>query len=226
MKKVFTTVGQFMSISFLFMSIAITSFSQTRQFRVTINSTTTNFNYGDRNGELKPFKKDFKGIQAGASYEAGISPLFSIVPELYFTMKGGILKKDNPLTINKSTLRVFTIDMPLMARLRLDNFYVNAGPYVSYTVSGRWKIDGAEGQPAKTSSISFGSGNSAFNRWDAGAQVGAGYDFHTRKSILTLDVRYGYGLTSISRQIDRYNRMFGISLSVSRLSKPGNKTRG
>ncbi len=204
----------------LFMSFSATSFSQTNQFGISINSLTTNFNYGKSNSALQPYKKNFTGLQAGVSYQAGITPMFSVVPELYFALKGGSLKANNPLTENNSTLRIYSIEMPLQARFHFNNLYLNAGPYVAYAVSGRLKTAGSEVLPEKNARVSFGNAAGEFKRWDAGLLAGVGYNFNLKKSILTLDARYGYGLVNISNDVARYNRMLNISLVVS---KPGKK---
>lgn len=205
----------------LFMSFSATSFSQTNRFGISINSLTTNFNYGKSNSALQLYKKNFTGLHAGVSYQAGITPMFSVVPELYFAIKGGSLKTNNPLTENNSTLRLYSIEMPVQARLHFNNLYLNAGPYVAYNVGGRLKAKGSEVLPEKNVRVSFGNAAGDFKRWDAGAQVGAGYNFNMKKSTLTLDVRYGYGLVNLSKDVERYNRMLNISLVVS---KPGKKS--
>lgn len=207
-------------ISALFVTIAVTSFSQTSHFSISLNTLTTNFNYGSANAGLKDYKKDYRGFQAGFSYQAGISSSFSLVPEIYFAMKGGTLKENNPLTLSKSTLRLSTIDLPVLARVHFDKLYINAGPYAGYALSGRFKTAAHDSTAASSSKISFGNSSSSFRRWDIGWQAGAGYHFNVSKSVLTLDVRYGYGLVSVSRDIKRYNRMLNISLL---LSKPARK---
>ncbi|MGZ5255419.1 MAG: PorT family protein, partial [Flavitalea sp.] len=73
----------------LVMTISVVSSAQSNRFSISLNSLTTNFNYGNSNSALKPFKNNFKGFQAGFSYQAGITPMFSVVPELYFAIKGG-----------------------------------------------------------------------------------------------------------------------------------------
>lgn len=200
----------------LLMIVSDSSFSQESHFNLSINSLTTNFNYGSMNKSLQPYKKDFKGLQIGTSYQAGISRMFSIVPELNFALKGGTLKANNPLTINKSTLRFFTVETPVFARLHIHQFYVNAGPYAAYTLGGRLKIDGSDNLPASSAKLSFGSSPGDLRRWDYGFQAGAGYNFKLKKSTLTLDGRYGYGLVNISNDIKRYNRTLNISLVVSK----------
>lgn len=207
-----------------FVFISIASFSQTSKFSISINSLTTNFNYGNSNNSLEPYKKNFKGLQAGFSYQAGTTQRFSIVPELYFAIKGGTLKENNPLTGGKSTLRIHSFEIPVLARLHCNNLYVNAGPYASYNVGGRLKIDGTN-TSSETTKVSFGDSSTAFKRWDFGFQAGAGYNFNLKQSILTLDVRYGYGVVNISHDVERYNRMLNISIQVSKIGKRATKQK-
>lgn len=195
------------------------SFSQTSKFGISLNSLTTNFNYGKSNSTLQSYKKNYEGLQAGFSYQAGISSSFSIVPEIYFAKKGGILKNNNPLTVNKSTVRLYSIEMPVLARVHMNKLYLNAGPYGGYMLSGRMKTEGSNSIPAKSTKLSFGKAASDFKRWDFGLLAGAGYNFTTRKKILTLDARYGYGMINISKDVQRYNRMLTISLVVSKIPK-------
>lgn len=210
----------------LLMTVTYPSFSQESRFNLSINSLTTNFNYGSMNKSLQPYKKDFRGLQIGTSYQAGITRMFSIVPELNFALKGGTLKTNNPLTINKSTLRFFTVETPVFARLHIHQFYVNAGPYAAYILAGQLKINGSQDLPASSTKLSFGGSPGEFKRWDYGFQAGAGYNFKLKKSTLTLDGRYGYGLVNISNDIKRYNRTLNISLVLSKWEKKGqNKTK-
>ena len=46
-----------------------------------INMESTNLNYGSSNSELETYKEPVKGIQAGFSFQAGITPKFSLVSE-------------------------------------------------------------------------------------------------------------------------------------------------
>lgn len=206
----------FAAATMLFMLLAGKSVAQTSKFSVSVNSLTTNFNYGKANSDLVSYKKNFKGLQAGFSYQAGITPGFSVVPELYFVMKGGVLKEHNPLTINKSTLRTYSIEIPVLARLHCNNLYMNAGPYAGYNIGGRIKIEGSGAVPESITKLSFGKDANEFKRWDLGLVAGAGYNFITKKSVVTLDARYGYGLTNLSKNTERYNRALNISLVFSK----------
>ena len=203
----------------LLTSASLKSFSQTSKFGVSLNSLTTNFNYGKSNSILQSYKKNYQGLQAGFSYQVGISSAFSIVPEIYFARKGGILKDNNPLTAGESTVKLYSIEMPLLARVRCNKLYLNAGPYTGYMLRGRIKTEGSGSEPGKSTKLNFGNSNNDFKRWDFGVLAGAGYDFTTRKKILTLDARYGYGLINISKDVQRYNRVLNISLVVSKIPK-------
>lgn len=207
----------------LMLSLAFNSYSQTSKFSIAVNSLTTNFNYGHANAELKSYKKNYQGLQAGVSYQAGITPLFSIVPELYFAMKAGTLKANNPLTGGKSTLRVNNLELPVLARVHLKKLYINAGPYAGYNVGGRLKVAGSTSSVETSTKVSFGNSSTDLRRWDYGFQAGAGYNFNLKQSTLTLDVRYGYGLANISRDVERYNRMLNISLQMSRAAVKAKK---
>lgn len=205
----------------LLLTVPSQSFSQTSKFSVSLNSLTTNFNYGKSNSTLQPYKKNYEGLQAGFSYQAGITSTFSIVPEIYFARKGAILKETNPLTMAKSTIKLYSIEMPVLARVHFNKLYLNAGPYGGYILSGRLKTEGTATTVGKSTKLTFKNSANDFKRWDFGVLAGAGYNFTTKRKILTLDARYGYGLTNMSKDVQRYNRVLNISLSVSKLS---NKT--
>ncbi len=212
MKRFFIQISILLAVA----SQSIPSFLQISRFGLSMNSLTTNLNYGESNEEPQTHKQGFKGLQAGFTYQARVGSGFPIVPELYFALKGGVLKGGNPLTTNKSTLRLSSLEAPLLARVHFDNLYLNAGPYAAYTLGGRLKTEGSETLPESSMKISFGNAPGDFQRWDYGVQAGAGYDFNLMKSTLTLDVPYGHGLVNISMDVGRHNRMLTISLNISR----------
>jgi len=175
-----------------------------------LNAVSTNFHYGSANRLLADYKKTTLGGQLGVSFRAGISPKFSLVSELYFLMKGGSLQANNPLTTNKSTLRLYTIELPVLARYHFGKFHVNAGPSLAYNFYGTQEIEGS------TSSLSFNNSPDGFKRWDAGVQVGAGYTFNTKRKRVALDIRYNYGLTNIAYSGEMHNRSLILALHFSK----------
>lgn len=175
-----------------------------------VNVVSTNLNYGGPNSNLSDYRKSNNGIQAGASFQAGITPFFSVVSEFYFMRKGGKLKAGNPLTNSESTLHLNTLELPVLARFHLGKFYVNAGPSFAYTLSGDWKING------KSTKLSFNSSTEGYKHFDAGIQVGGGFEFPFKQRRVALDIRYNYGLTNISYEKEIYNRALMISVHFSK----------
>jgi hypothetical protein len=175
-----------------------------------VNVVSTSLNYGDANSALADYKKTNNGIQAGASFQAGITPAFSLVSELYFMRKGGKLKTGNPLTTNESSLRFNTIELPVMARLHLGRFYMNAGPSIAYSFSGTSKVEEV------STKLTFQNSTKGFKRFDAGVQMGGGVEFPFKQKRIALDIRYNYGLTNISYDHEIHNRAVMISVHFSK----------
>lgn len=175
-----------------------------------VNVVSTNLNYGGFNSDLSEYKKSNHGIQAGASFQAGLTSSFSLVSELYFLRKGGKLTAGNPLTISESTLHLNTMELPVLARFHFGKFYINAGPSIAYTFSGDWKIDG------KSTKLSFNNTSEGYKRFDAGIQAGGGVEFPFKQKRIALDIRYNYGLTNIAYNKEMYNRALMISMHFSK----------
>lgn len=175
-----------------------------------ISAVGTDLNYGKSNSALKDFKKSAQGIQIGLSLQTGIASHFSLVPELSFIMRGGKLKANNPLTQDESTLRFYTVELPVLARLHLGKFHLNAGPSLGYNFYGTQKLDGA------TTDLSFENETGGYKRLDAGLQAGGGLTFKIKQKRAVLDVRYCYGLTNVSYDKEVYNRSLLIRLHVSK----------
>ena len=175
-----------------------------------VNVVSTNLNYGGTNSALADYKKSANGLQAGVSFQAGITPGFSLVSELYFMRRGGKLKANNPLTTNESSLRLNTIELPVLARFHFGKFYMNAGPSIAYNLSGTSKIEDI------STKLSFKNSTEGFKRFDAGVQMGGGVEFPFKQRRIALDIRYSYGLTNIAYDKEIHNRAVMISVHFSK----------
>ena len=182
-------------------------------FDVVLNLVSTNLNYGDANSALKDYKKSVLGAQAGVSFQAGITSHFSLVPELYFMMKGGKLKEGNPETGAERTLRFYTAELPVLARFHLGKLYVNAGPSIAYNFGGTNKVENS------SKALSFTNSSEGFKRFEAGVQMGGGFEFPLKQKRVAFDFRYNYGLSNISYGKEMYNRSFIVSIHFSRAWK-------
>lgn len=178
-----------------------------------LNVVTTNLNYGDTNSSLSNNKKSVNGLQIGATFQAGLNSNISLVSEFYFIMKGGKLKENLLEGINKTRLRFYTLELPLLVRYDLGKVYFNTGPSIAYNLSGTKQIDDI------SRSLSFNNSADGYRRWDAGIQMGAGYRFKVKQKPMALDVRYAYGLTNISQGKEIHNRYLNVSLYTTRLWK-------
>lgn len=182
-------------------------------FDIMVNVASSNIYYGGANSALSEYKKSNNGIQAGMSFQAGITPAFSVVSEFYFMRKGGKLKANNPLTFYESTFHLNTLELPLLARVHAGRFYVNAGPSVAYNLSGKNKIGDL------STKLSFSNSVEGFRRFDAGLQMGGGVEFPFKQKRIALDIRYVHGLTNLSYTSEMYNRALMISVHFSKAWK-------
>jgi hypothetical protein len=164
-----------------------------------LNLVSTNLNYGTGNSILSDYQKPVLGAQIGVAFQAGITSSFSLVSECYFSMKGGKLTAGNPLTTQASAIRLYSFELPILARFHFSEFHINAGPSIAYNF--------------------YGTGLKDYEHLDAGLQAGGGYTFHTKRKRIMLDMRYNYGLTNISNRQEIYNRSFVVSIHVSKAWK-------
>jgi hypothetical protein len=178
-----------------------------------INMAANSFRYTGNDKVLTDYGHSVKGLRAGLSFQAGITPSFSLVSDLYYLRKGGKLDAGNPLTTNASTIRLHTVELPVLARIHLGRFYVNAGPSVGYIIDGKQIIND---QRVK---LLFNNSTTGYKRFEAGVQAGAGFFLPFKQKSLGLDLRYAHGLTRIAQNTNMYNRALMISVHVSKAWK-------
>lgn len=176
--------------------------------RLLLNMVHTNLDYGQSSSEIWGHKTSNRGLQAGVSFQAGVTSRVSLLSELYFMTKGGQVNAANSSTGSTEDLRLYTLEVPVLARFHFGKFHVNAGPSLAYNLSGKRKTEGS------STSLSFGRSSEGFRRLDAGVQLGGGYQFNIRQKTLVLDIRYSRGLTNLSRSQDMSHRFLNISLQV------------
>lgn len=98
------------------------------------------------------------------------------------------------------------IELPILAKATFggDNlkFFVNAGPYVGYWLSGKSKseltvsFNGQTDTETETRNAEF---NDQTNRLDYGFHAGGGMGLQLGPGMVTLEGRYGYGLSNIAK---------------------------
>lgn len=199
MKKQLLLIGL---LSTLFLSSA---FAQTKpdtiteqpHFGLLLNIVRTSFRTPSTDEN-----KSVLGAQLGFSYQTEIVPRVALVSEFYFMMKGGKLAN--------TTFRLYTTELPVLARIYFGSVYLNAGPSIAYNFYGTNKVGDV------TTDLAFNNSTTGFKRWDAGIQFGGGYNFHIKRTNIGVDARYSYGLTNISYGQELHNRYLNIGIHFSK----------
>ncbi|MCS4227560.1 porin family protein [Sphingobacterium sp. BIGb0165] len=131
--------------------------------------------------------------------DAPVSPYFSIQPGLSLQNKGAkwsIGDGNNSAEVKQS---VMSLDIPvnLVAKLPTGgsgNFFIGAGPYVGFGLSGKNKASGNGGKVE--TDVKFGSGDGdELKRTDFGVNFLAGYQLTNGFQI---NAGYGLGLTNLA----------------------------
>ncbi|WP_282637472.1 porin family protein [Sphingobacterium thalpophilum] len=153
--------------------------------------------------------------------DAPVSPYFSIQPGLSLQNKGGkwsetLNDNNNGITVKQS---IMSLDIPvnLVAKLPTGasgNFFVGAGPYVGFALSGKNKFEGDLGNSGlqDEEDVQFGSGDGdELKRTDFGINFLAGYQLTNGFQI---NAGYGLGLTNLSpnSNLSTKNRIWSIGI--------------
>lgn len=140
-------------------------------------------------------------FHVGGLAEIKLTNKFAIQPELLFSSQGA---KFDTNTSEKLVYDLSYINIPVMAKFyATPQFYLEAGPQISFIVSAKAKYDG-DSEDIKDE----------FNSTDFGLGLGAGYNFTDN---LYAGLRYNAGLSNIADVPDSSNFETGnsvIALSV------------
>jgi len=126
-----------------------------------VGSATTGANY-----------KNKFGFHGGFVANLPISDMFSIQPELLYSMKGYKFTGTDPFNAEplNSTHTLHYIDVPVLARINAGGLFFEAGPQFGYLVAANFSWDGNANIPA-------GSYNNrdGYRKVDFGYAAGLGY---------------------------------------------------
>lgn len=188
-------------------------------------------------GGEKEYREEFNdeaeyitGTQFGAVLNIGLSQSFSIQPEVLYAQRGFeanvSLLEDDPSGDIGAKLRMNYLEVPVLAKLSFGGDkvqgFLTAGPSVSYWMSGKttYSFAGEEEEEDYEFQDDFEDGMKE-NRLDFGASIGVGVAYRLGPGALNLDVRYGLGLSDISKYEDDRpsdeskgsHRTFGVSVA-------------
>jgi opacity protein-like surface antigen len=155
------------------------------------------------------------GFTAGGFLVVDFAGPFAIQPEFRYIQRGyGIdfeLNSGVQTATVEGTLKFDYIDIPVLARYDIPapgfTPHLLAGPTLGFNVNSEFEADG----PAGTNTQDLSDGTSST---DFGLEFGAGVGFNLAASTLSVDLRYGIGLSDIneeSEDISLQNRAFMIT---------------
>lgn len=159
----------------LFLSLVITTgmYAQSPVFGITAGASFASYKATQ---DISITSKTKVGFTAGVKLNLILGKNFAFQPALNFVQKGGIEKMDE--FKDKITLNYIEVPLNFVYAFKSasGNFYLGAGPSLSYGISGKDKYD--DGEHKETADIHFGSGdNDDLKPFEAGVNVLAGYMF-------------------------------------------------
>jgi hypothetical protein len=154
----------------------------------------------------------------GLSFPITSDNFVAIQPELLYIQKGykadvgevGFVVANNRINYNY-------LELPLLLKVNFGEeafkAFVNAGPSFGYALGGRSRADNRDlklkfGNNTSTNDVTYMNPDN-YNRLDIGLQFGIGAGIAAGPGDLTLEARYGIGLTdfsNVSGQPDSFNK--------------------
>ncbi|MDJ1501773.1 porin family protein [Xanthocytophaga agilis] len=222
MKKVFLSIA----------AVAAMVFTAQAQFKITpkVGYTASTWGFSkDVKDEIKDADGKISltsGFSAGAAFELGVSDQFSIQPEILYTQKGYKLSgKESDGEGGSYDAKMDTkfnyLEIPVLFKASFGDedalrFFGYVGPYFGYALNGKSKSKLSSGGASIdfTTKIKFGDepenaaddeeyySSDDANRLDIGAYVGAGASLPVGPGAISLEARYGYGLTNFYKTPD------------------------
>ncbi|MGZ8556812.1 MAG: porin family protein [Chitinophagaceae bacterium] len=148
------------------------------------------------------------GFNAGVNAEIPVGIDFYLQPGLLFSTKGAkIGETDDKINLSYIELPINFIYKPSLGTGRL---IMGFGPYAAFAAGGSYKPENGEDVD-----IEFGDQPGEMKRFDAGANLLAGYEFSNR---LSFQLNAGLGLLKINNRVANdsksslKNTGFGVSL--------------
>jgi hypothetical protein len=140
----------------------------------------------------------------GLSFPITSDNFVAIQPELLYIQKG--FKASNYTNLTNARVNYNYLEVPLLLKVNFGEeafrAFVNAGPSFGYALGGRQRGDNQDmrirfGNNTNTSDIMYFNPDN-YNRLDIGLQFGVGGGIAAGPGDLTLEARYGIGLTDFN----------------------------
>ncbi len=207
-KKTTTAMQTTMKTIALFAILIFSIHAQAQQFSLgfKMGAQRANVQVPDIINDVE-FLPDFKTITTtnfGVVSELELHPNFAIQPELSYVTKGFKVPENFdlelfnvPLLVGITAVSQFRyIEMPLLAKAKLGNFYLLAGPTFGYAMKGNLETRARLILEYDLFDTKINLDNVGYERWEVGGMVGGGFAIPAfNGGQIFLDARYSHGFT-------------------------------
>jgi hypothetical protein len=171
-----------------------------------LNSSTLS---GDNEGDVSRRT----GVIGGIFVVIPATPMFSVQPELLFTMKGAKSSEEG-IT---GTLKLNYLEIPVLGRLDMSASggvkpFVYAGPAISFNLSCTAEVSGS-GVNISGDCEDEETGESV-KKVDYSGVIGGGLAFDVSGRAFTIGARYTHGFASLAENGDIKNRTLSLLVSL------------
>jgi hypothetical protein len=191
-------------VCIVFVMFSLVLKAQTFGLRGGINIATMSFSTSGF--DVSP--KSIVGIHVGPVVEFKLPGSLSFNTGLLYSLKGYKMKVSYMSETMEGSSKINYLEVPMNFAYKFEAgrasiFFIQAGPYIGYAISGKDKTDG------ETTDVEFGDGG--MRRFDFGLGLGLGLQFGS----LVPMVSYQFGLTNLSDMSDMTvkNKAFQISIA-------------
>lgn len=195
-------------------ALHLSGYAQGVRFGIVAGAPISNFDV--KTNDFLPNTKTMTGFTAGVIVDLPLGSSFSLQPGLNYVQKGTRIEQTSDGQTLQAKMSVNNLELPLNFLFNVPtsagNFFIGAGPSISYALSGKVRVTDGTNTISKT--LSFGTtSEDDMRRYDFGANFTAGF---TLKRGLLLAANYNAGLSNLEPQttdgIKTSSHYFGIKL--------------
>lgn len=177
---------------------------------------------------LIPEQAFYTGYESGVYYDLPINANWSFLPGIFYQEKGFHLKEgwnmnvlQIPIDVElKAITKIGFAQAPLLLKYRFNqgpvNFYVAAGPAVSYATNARLETKASLIFDFNISETKINLNNNNYNRWGLSGVGVAGVEIPAGQGKVVLEGQYQQMISDFIRDpiIDVHVRNYGLGLNI------------
>lgn len=149
------------------------------------------------------------GFVGGVGLVKPIAPNWAIQPELTYSMKGG----EGSDATDKTTVKLSYLEIPVLLRYDFTTSggarpFFQAGPALAFKLGCSVEVE--SGGVSGSADCDAAPGGDNVKSFDLGAMLGAGVGFKRMNHVISVGLRYNFGLIEIADNSHTKNRVLSI----------------